>query len=393
MSCTLSIEWEGTSVRFSLYSTGIIIFRRNIMTAASRGWRKWSIIFILLLPTLIGITAVNLIPMIYNFRISFTNTDRGLHNGLYNKSLGQWNTISDVGLTNYQDLFAQLVTQDATTAFLKFIVTAIPLVGAFVIRGRIKRGKLAPPDTRPVLLGGLALSVILWVVLNDSDALAILSQNAFFVVFVRSVIYVIACMPFFLLVGFILALILNNPDIRFKPVWRTLLIIPWAVPTYITALIWNYFFRDQGTVNQVLQILGLQDPQHPVSWYNNSLLSFGIIVLVNIWMSFPFFMTIILTALQSIPADMYEAAEVDGASWFVRTTQITIPMLRPAVLPATVLSSITTFQMFNTVYLITTGGPSAGVGNPGGTDLVMTYAYKQVFQNGFLTGMYGRMGA
>src|SRR5579864_7234153 len=154
MSCTLSIEWEGTSVRFSLYSTGIIIFRRNIMTAASRGWRKWSIIFILLLPTLIGITAVNLIPMIYNFRISFTNADRGLHNGLYNKSLGQWNIISDVGWNNYQKLFAELITPDALNAFVKFIVTALPLIVAFVVRSRLRKGKLVPPDTRPVLLGG-----------------------------------------------------------------------------------------------------------------------------------------------------------------------------------------------------------------------------------------------
>jgi arabinogalactan oligomer/maltooligosaccharide transport system permease protein len=93
-------------------------------------------------------------------------------------------------------------------------------------------------------------------------------------------------------------------------------------------------------------------------------------------------MTIILGALQSISADMYEAAEVDGASWWVSLCKITIPMLRPAVLPAVVLSSITTFQMFNTVFLITGGGPTNGVSKPGATDLVMTFAYKQTFQQG-----------
>jgi arabinogalactan oligomer/maltooligosaccharide transport system permease protein len=360
------------------------------MTA--RGWRKWSVILICLLPTLIGITMVNLIPMAYNFKISFTDADRGLHNGQYNKSLDQPNTIDDVGTQNYQDLFAQLVTQDALLAFVKLLITVLPIVAAYVIARRMRKRQLMQPDTRPIWLSGLVLGVILWFVLNDSDGLNLLSQNNFFVVLVRSILYVVACMPFFLLVGFVLALILNNPDIRFKPVWRTLLIIPWAVPTYITALIWNYFFRDTGTINQILQVIGLQDKNNPIHWYNDALLSFGIIVLVNVWMSFPFFMTIILTALQSIPADMYEAAEVDGASWWVRVTQITIPMLRPAVLPATVLSSITTFQMFNTVYLITRGGPVAGVGKPGGTDLVMTYAYKQIFQNP-INGIYGTMGA
>ena len=361
------------------------------MTTA-RGWRKWSIILICLMPTIIGITMVNLIPMAYNFRISFTDADRGLHNGQYNKSLDQMNTMDDLGLQNYQNLFSQLVTPDALGAFAKLIVTVLPLIAAYAVSRRMTRKNLMRPDTRPYWAAGIGAMVLLWFILNDSDGFALLTQNDFFVVLLRSVVYVIACMPFFLLLGFILALILNNPDIRFKAVWRTLLIIPWAVPTYITALIWQYFFRDAGTINQIFQALGLEDAQHPINWYGSPILAFGAIVLVNAWMSYPFFMTIILTALQSIPADMYEAAEVDGATWWVRTTQITIPMLRPPVIPAVVLSSISTFQMFNTVFLMTGGGPSAGVGKPGGTDLVMTYAYKQIFQN-TTTGIYGQMGA
>jgi len=86
---------------------------------------------------------------------------------------------------------------------------------------------------------------------------------------------------------------------------------------------------------------------------------------------------------------MYEAAEVDGASKWIQVTRITIPMLRPAVLPAVVLSCISTFQMFNTVFLITAGGPVNGVGKPGATDLVMTYAYSQTFR----LGNYGYIGA
>ena len=361
------------------------------MTTA-RGWRKWSIILICLMPTIIGITMVNLIPMAYNFRISFTDADRGIHNGQYNKSLDQMNTMDDVGLQNYQSLFSQLVTPDALGAFAKLIITLLPLVAAYVVSRRMTRKNLMRPDTRPYWLGAIAAMILFWFILGDSDAFGLLTQNDFFVVMLRSVVYVIACMPFFLLLGFILALILNNPDIRFKAVWRTLLIIPWAVPTYITALIWQYFFRDAGTINQIFQTLGLEDAQHPINWYGSPVLAFGAIVLVNAWMSYPFFMTIILTALQSIPADMYEAAEVDGASWWVRTTQITIPMLRPPVIPAVVLSSISTFQMFNTVFLMTGGGPSMGVGKPGGTDLVMTYAYKQIFR-GTSNGIWGTMGA
>ncbi|MBA3871341.1 MAG: sugar ABC transporter permease [Anaerolineae bacterium] len=350
----------------------------------THGWKKWSVIILLLIPTLTGITFVNLIPMFYNFRLSFTNADRLSHNG--RDAAHAW---QDVGLQNYQTLIAELVTPAAVASFAKLIIVLLPLVVVNIFARRMTRNKLVPPDTRMVWLGGVAATIILWLVLNGGDALNVLTQNSFFVVLLRSTLYVIFCMPFFLLVGLVLALILNNPDIRFKSFWRTLLIIPWAVPTFITALIWQFFFRDAGTINLVFQSLNIQDPKSPIHWLSNPQLAFFAIVLVNIWMSYPFFMTIILGALQSIPADMYEAAEVDGATWWISLTRITIPMLRPAVLPAVVLSSITTFQMFNTVYLITQGGPVSGVGKPGATDLVMTYAYSQTFKS----GNYGYIGA
>jgi arabinogalactan oligomer/maltooligosaccharide transport system permease protein len=268
-------------------------------------------------------------------------------------------------------------------------MTLLPLVVANIVAKRMTRGKLVPPDTRIIWLGGLAATIILWLLLGGGDAINVLTQNSFFVVLLRSTLYVILCMPLFLLVGLTLALILNNPNIRFKSLFRTLLIIPWAVPTFITALIWQFFFRDAGTINLIFQSLNIQNPKSPIHWLSNPQLAFFVIVLVNVWMSYPFFMTIILGALQSIPADMYEAAEVDGATWWISLTRITIPMLRPAVLPAVVLSSITTFQMFNTVFLITQGGPVNGVGKPGATDLVMTYAYSQTFRS----GNYGYIGA
>ncbi|HVU13846.1 MAG TPA: sugar ABC transporter permease, partial [Phototrophicaceae bacterium] len=295
----------------------------------------------------------------------------------------------DVGLSNYQKLIAQLVTPDAINSFVKIIITLLPLIAAYIVATRMTNKKLMKPDTRPVWLVGLGGTVVLWLILSGGAALNTLTQNDFFVVLLRSAVYVICCMPFFLIVGLALALILNDPRIKFKGVFRTLLIIPWAVPTFITALIWQFFFRDAGTINLVLQALNIQDPHSPIHWLSNPILAFFAIVLVNVWMSYPFFMTIILGALQSIPADMYEAANVDGANYWVQLTKITIPMLRPAVAPAVILSSISTFQMFNTVFLITGGGPIYGVGRPGATDLVMTYAYKQTFQQ----GNYGFIGA
>ena len=92
-------------------------------------------------------------------------------------------------------------------------------------------------------------------------------------------------------------------------------------------------------------------------------------------------MVSILGALQSIPGALYEAAEVDGANWWTQLSKITLPLIRPAVLPAAVLTSITAFQMFGTAFAITAGGPIQGAGKPGATEFVMVYAFKQIFQS------------
>jgi arabinogalactan oligomer/maltooligosaccharide transport system permease protein len=119
----------------------------------------------------------------------------------------------------------------------------------------------------------------------------------------------------------------------------------------------------------------------PIVWLRNPLYAFGIIILVDIWYSYPFFMIAILGAMSAISNDVYEAAEIDGASYWKQLSSITLPLIRPAILPALVLTSITAFQMFGTVWAITQGGPTAGAGKPGATELVMVYAYKQIFQS------------
>lgn len=205
------------------------------------------------------------------------------------------------------------------------------------------------------------------------------SFNAdFYIVVFRTFVFTVVCVLLFLVVGLALALVLNHPAIKWKGMWRTLLIVPWAVPSYVTALIWKFFYNQQfGTINNTLRAFGLPGD---IEWLNNPTLAFIAVVIVNLWLSFPFFMFIILGALQSIPSEVYEAAEVDGSTRWRTLTRITIPLLRPAIMPAIVLSAITTFQMFNTVWLITDGGPVTAVGQPGATEFVMLYVYKQAFR-------------
>ncbi len=203
-------------------------------------------------------------------------------------------------------------------------------------------------------------------------------DSDFFVVMWRSLYWTVICVSLFLIVGFVLALLLNSEYVKAKGFYRMMLIIPWAIPFYISALVWKFFFNGQfGLINVVLRDIGIANPP---TWLQQPTTAFIALVIINLWMSYPFFMTIILGALQAIPAELYEAADVDGANWWDRIKNITIPLIRPAVMPGIVLSSLTTFKLFETVWMVTKGEPRAGAGEVGSTEFVMVYAFNQAFQ-------------
>ena len=155
-------------------------------------------------------------------------------------------------------------------------------------------------------------------------------------------------------IGLALALLLNRPDLEFKGVYRVLLIIPWAVPSYITALIWKGMFNQQfGLINAVLGYVGVE----PIGWFSGFWTAFIANLSTNTWLGFPFMMVVALGALQSIPRDLYEAARVDGANAWQQFRLITLPLLRPALLPAVIMGTVWTFNMFNIVYLVSGGRP------------------------------------
>jgi ABC-type sugar transport system permease subunit len=171
-------------------------------------------------------------------------------------------------------------------------------------------------------------------------------------------------------IGLAIALVLRDPLLKGKGIYRVLLIIPWAVPNYITALMWKGMFHQQyGAVNLFLKLLGIP----AVSWFSSFWTAFSANVITNTWLGFPFMMVVCLGALQSIPQDLYEAAEVDGAGRLATFTHITLPLIRPALLPAVILGSIWTFNMFNIIYLVSGGEPA------GSTDILITEAYRWAF--------------
>jgi arabinogalactan oligomer / maltooligosaccharide transport system permease protein len=395
------------------------------MAVSFRGPRKFFTILLFLAPTLLALLILSVYPITYNVYASLTNrgtfrprancegepvngqevpgietmitnilqpTCWAVFSGTTVQGRGQFYGFNDPLGASYQNLLGDLVGRDSLISFAKLAAIFAPLGVAFYIRRQLGK-QLSPPTSWWLYPLAALLGYGLWLLLDGSGAVSQLTDTGdFFVVLFRTVLYVLACIPLFFLVGLTLAMILNNKQIKGIGIWRVLLIVPWAVQSYIAALVWQFFFRGEvGTINQFLSALGLFGQGAGPTWLGDPTkpwLAFFAVVVINLWMSYPFFTVIILGALQSIPEDQYEAADVDGANWIDKLTNITLPLLRPAVLPAVVLSSITTFQMFNTVWLVTRGGPSAGAGKPGVTEFVMLYAYR-LFQD----QSFGRMGA
>jgi len=157
---------------------------------------------------------------------------------------------------------------------------------------------------------------------------------------------------------------------RLKAMYRVILVLPWAVPSYVTALAWKGMFHRQfGAVNAILTALGAE----PVSWFSHFATAFSANVATNVWLGFPFMMVVTLGALTAIPKEVLEAAEVDGATRWQRFWGVTMPLLKPTMLPAVVLGSIWTFNMFNVVFLVSGGDPDES------TDILVSEAYRWAF--------------
>ncbi|MFT4621568.1 MAG: arabinogalactan oligomer/maltooligosaccharide transport system permease protein [Myxococcota bacterium] len=203
------------------------------------------------------------------------------------------------------------------------------------------------------------------------------SSLSFWYTLVVTVVWTITNLILHVGLGVALALVLREPWIRLRTVWRALLIIPWAVPNYITALIWKGMFHAQyGAVNALLGIVTLSDGPIELDWFGSFATAFCANLATNTWLGFPFMMVVTLGALQSIPRELEEAAEVDGAGWAFRFRHVVWPLLQPALLPAVILGSVWTFNMFNVIYLVSAGEPNSS------TEILISEAYRWAFSRG-----------
>ncbi len=199
---------------------------------------------------------------------------------------------------------------------------------------------------------------------------ALLGHGSFYLTLLVTVLWTLLNVFFHVAIGVLLGVLLSRPAMKLRAAYRALLVLPWAVPSYVTALAWKGMFHRQfGAVNALLAFVGV----HPISWFSKFSTSLTANVTTNVWLGFPFMMVVTLGALTSIPKEVLEAAEVDGCTRTQRFFRVTLPLLRPALLPAVVLGAIWTFNMFNVVFLVSGGEPD------GSTDILVSDAYRWAF--------------
>lgn len=221
-----------------------------------------------------------------------------------------------------------------------------------------------------VTVKNLAHGERLFVFLDNYKKL--LSDDVFLKALWNTLEFTVACLVFQFLIGFALALFLNQKFSFAKPV-RGLLMIPWMIPMTVTALVFKLLFAgDIGIVNYLLRNLGLI--QKNIDWLTNPDTAMSVVIAANVWIGIPFNTILISTGLTIIPQELYESASIDGAGKIQQFFGITLPLMRSTIESVLVLGFIYTFKVYDLVYVLTGGGPVNS------THLLSTYSYKQSFE-------------
>jgi ABC-type sugar transport system permease subunit len=174
--------------------------------------------------------------------------------------------------------------------------------------------------------------------------------------------------------GLVAGLLLNQ-KLRFRGVYRALLLVPWIAPPIVAYISWQWMLNDQlGTINRYLIRLGLVDPFDPIIWLADPVLAMLSVIVVGTWFRFPFMMITVLAALAAIPDELHEAASLDGANGIQRFRDVTLPLIMPVSIIAILLQAIWTFNDFALTFVLTGGGPANAT-----TPLILM-AYREAFQ-------------
>lgn len=199
-----------------------------------------------------------------------------------------------------------------------------------------------------------------------------------------TILWTILNMVIQVVVAFSIALGLNTRGLKLKNVYKTLLMFPWAMPAYVSILLWKVgiYNTEFGLANKVLSALGFDK----VNYLASNVPAFIFCMVLNLWMALPFMIMMFDGALQSIDKSYYESARMDGAGFWVQTMKITVPAVKNIMAPAVIMTTFTTFKQFDIIYLLT---QQKGALTGATLQTIITYAHK----NAFVSNNYGLSSA
>lgn len=201
---------------------------------------------------------------------------------------------------------------------------------------------------------------------------SIFNDSIFWASFIHTIVYTVGCLIIQFSIGFLLAMFFTKKFRLSKPI-RGLIVISWILPVTVTALTFKYMFAESnGIINYIL--LQLHIINEPIGWLLNGNTAMFALIVANSWVGIPFNMLLLITGLNNIGNDVYEAASIDGANAIEKFFKITIPLLKSTILSVLILGFVLTFKVFDLVYVMTAGGPVSS------TEVLSTYSYKLSFQ-------------
>lgn len=204
-------------------------------------------------------------------------------------------------------------------------------------------------------------------------------RSTFFNVLGWTVIWTLIASTLQVAIGVFLAVVTHQRELKFKKLFRTILILPWAVPGFVTILVFAGMFNDSfGAINHsILSFFQIS----PIPWLTDANWTRLALLIIQGWLGFPYIFIVTTGTLQSIPDDLYEAATIDGASAVQKFKNITLPLVLYSMAPIIITQYTFNFNNFNIIYLFNAGGPAVPGSTAGGTDILVSWIYKLTMQN------------
>ena len=342
-----------------------------------------------LVPALVFLIAFTILPIVLTISYAFTNYS-GVNSGYGDTSV---KTPVKVSADRMSVTFSELPAGSADlptflgctrpscqneTVVLYDADGAVPVNSRIrAVQGREVQLVTAVPVSF-VVTDGTRLNAIRQVGLSNFRQIFARASTELIPVFIWTVVFAFSTVALNALAGLILGVLLYNKRLKGRNIYRTLLFLPWAIPSVITIQMWVALYNQQfGVVNKTLGLLGIS----AVPWLTDPLWAKVSILLVNLWLGFPYMMTATISALSTISDDLYEAASIDGASRWQQIVNITLPLLRTSFTPILLSGFAFNFNNFGVIYLLTQGGPSVPgrSSTAGATDILLSWGYNTAF--------------